>query len=90
LRDVGVGETGYVVFTSMKADAEGFCYLDPEAAFRGRNNVNSIRVTRGADGFHVGTVRAGVGWEVGNFTPGSRHYWYPVESISDDLDANSG
>jgi hypothetical protein len=87
LRDVGVGETVYVVFTSMQVDSQGFCYLDSDSHVLPRPNLSSIRVTRAADGFHVGVIDAGMGWEMGRMEIGSGSGWYPVESITTDPQA---
>jgi len=31
LRELQIGEQGAVTFAAMKVDADGFCYLDPDA-----------------------------------------------------------
>jgi hypothetical protein len=50
LCDVAVGETVFVSFTKMHADAEGYCFLDPAAKIV-KNHLSAIRVERRDDGF---------------------------------------
>ena len=79
LRDIAIGETVHVVFTSMKPDAEGYCYLDPNADICEPRNINSIQVTCAKDGWHVVIVHPGLDWELGR---SSIRGWFPVESIT--------
>jgi len=79
LRNVAIGETVHVLFTSLRADANGFCYLDPDAVICAPTNVNSIKVTRAQDGWHVHIEQSRFDWELGAF---STKGWYPVESIT--------
>jgi hypothetical protein len=81
LRDLAIGETVYVMHSAMQADMEGFCYLDGESTVDARPSNSRMRVTREADGFHVGISRSDVNWELRRL-PG--HGWYPVESIAED------
>ena len=81
LRDVAIGETVYVLYSSMRADEEGSCYLDPDSAAYQRSNSISMRVTRAEDGLHVGISRSDFKWELKRLP---RHGWYPVESIGED------
>jgi hypothetical protein len=81
LRDVAIGETVYVVYSTMQPDMEGFCHLDAESTVYARPNNIRMRVTRAADGFHVGISRSDVNWELRRLLG---HGWYPVESIAED------
>jgi hypothetical protein len=77
LRELQVGETGYVVFTALKLDAEGYCYLNPDAELRGRT-INTIKVTRDPDGFHVTVPDNKFSWDLGSY---AELRWYTVEHI---------
>ena len=84
LRDVAIGETVYVTFTSMEVDAEGFCYLDPNSVLYERSRFY-LQVVRKEDGFHVTVLRDWWKWQPGrSLTEG----WYPVESITRDPQAD--
>jgi hypothetical protein len=52
IKNMQVGETWWLTFTEMRLGKDWECYLNPEAAERGKG-INRILVTRKEDGFHV-------------------------------------
>jgi hypothetical protein len=82
LANMNTGETGYVSQTDMGVNAEGECFLNPDAALVGRAS-DSIQVTRREDGYHVVVIAHGWLW-----TPfGSiKETAVPVATITEDYD----
>jgi hypothetical protein len=78
LRDLQIGEMGYVVFTEMKVDAEGYCYLNPDAELSERTKT-TIQVTREPEGFRVTVPDSIFAWKLGSY-PEVR--WYSVEHLA--------
>jgi hypothetical protein len=82
LKDLNVGETGYVLRASLAVSLDGNCYLDPTADLDDRG-CSMIQVDRRADGFHVVLISRGQTWNPYNI---HEDKGVPVVSIVEDYD----
>ena len=53
LRDLRRGESAYVLFTALKADDRGHCFLDTSEWIRNDQSFETLQVRRDKNGFHV-------------------------------------
>jgi hypothetical protein len=54
IRDMRRGESAYVIFTSLKANDRGVCFLDTADWLTDKdNNFQTLQVCRDEKGFHV-------------------------------------
>ncbi len=82
VRDLAIGEESHTLFIEMKIDAEGFCYLNPDAALGFTKTYTTIAVRRDASGYHV-TAPASIIWRRGaeGFL---KQEFYPVETFTEE------
>jgi hypothetical protein len=53
IRDLRRGESGYVIFTALRANDRGECFLDTSDWLRKGDGFETLQVRRDEKGFHV-------------------------------------
>ena len=53
IRDLRRGESGYVIFTSLRANDRGECFLDTSEWLRKDDSFQTLQLRRDEKGFHV-------------------------------------
>ncbi len=81
-----MGETVFLSRYDMKADAEGECFVNPEATLeRKEDRLHTLWVTKEEEVVRATILAAGE-WELQTASSLLRKHWFPTLSVVEELD----